>query len=386
MTLSTFIRIVLWMLLRLFLALFREPQKFLRLVLERWKAILAFKRRRGKQLPCLPLSREILRKPDPLIYSQEYLMALGMAVTWDNPDIVLSRGGMPADSHNLKPDTEYTMAITVHNGSNEAPAIGLKVRARFRDWGTGGSWILIGESTIDLPVRGAPGEPATVNMTWRTPAAPGHYCVLVELQHVDDLNPANNRGQENTNVQAAASNPGEEVRMDVPIRHRLPGRRTLHLALTGYSLPEKPSYPPLPEGVVEGFQSSASLVRDKPPLLFAMAMGRTLTEIPVQNWTAYRIVQPSRPGRPTGLRQFGEDWLPHIVTANSPQAHPAPATWQPRLSQKEVTLDPDEETKVELQVVVPRGTPRGTRQRFQVNALDALTGLVGGVELIVDVR
>jgi hypothetical protein len=116
---------------------------------------------------------------------------------------------VPADSHNLEADTDYGVSITVHNGSNEAPALGLNVRASFRNWGIGGPWIAIGQMIIDLPVRGAGGEPATVMMPWHTPATPGHYCILVELQSVDDPNPANNTGQENTNIRDAR--PGERL-------------------------------------------------------------------------------------------------------------------------------------------------------------------------------
>src|SRR3954463_14533378 len=34
------------------------------------------------------------RKPDPLLYSQTYLASLGFAVTWDNPDVTVERGGV----------------------------------------------------------------------------------------------------------------------------------------------------------------------------------------------------------------------------------------------------------------------------------------------------
>src|SRR6202022_4729558 len=50
------------------------------------------------------------RQPDPLIYSQQYLQSLGLAVTWDNPDIHLelpALPGVPVDVHTLKPDTVY---------------------------------------------------------------------------------------------------------------------------------------------------------------------------------------------------------------------------------------------------------------------------------------
>src|SRR3954447_11896572 len=52
----------------------------------------------------------IYRRPDPTIYDQHYLASLGLAVTWDNPDIHLELPGAPGvhvDSHDLTPATEY---------------------------------------------------------------------------------------------------------------------------------------------------------------------------------------------------------------------------------------------------------------------------------------
>src|SRR5450631_1557225 len=42
------------------------------------------------------------RQLDPLLYSQPYLQSLGLAVTWDNPDIQVelpSAPGVPVDKH-----------------------------------------------------------------------------------------------------------------------------------------------------------------------------------------------------------------------------------------------------------------------------------------------
>ncbi|MBV8895300.1 MAG: hypothetical protein JO051_02230, partial [Acidobacteriaceae bacterium] len=33
---------------------------------------------------CQPIPKHIYRRPDPLIYSQQYLMSQGLAVTWNN--------------------------------------------------------------------------------------------------------------------------------------------------------------------------------------------------------------------------------------------------------------------------------------------------------------
>jgi hypothetical protein len=47
------------------------------------------------------LPATIYKRPDPLIYSQAYLMARGLAVTWDNPDIWLTE--LPAPDGTLVP-------------------------------------------------------------------------------------------------------------------------------------------------------------------------------------------------------------------------------------------------------------------------------------------
>src|SRR5215831_11920045 len=65
--------------------------------------------RRGKASPkqCVTLSDPAIKRPDPMIYDQYYLMALGFAVTWDNPDIWLEQGGVIVPPENLTPDTTY---------------------------------------------------------------------------------------------------------------------------------------------------------------------------------------------------------------------------------------------------------------------------------------
>ena len=46
---------------------------------------------------CTPIHRPEFKRPDPLIYSQGYLMGVGIAVTWDNPDITLQKAAGPLD-------------------------------------------------------------------------------------------------------------------------------------------------------------------------------------------------------------------------------------------------------------------------------------------------
>ena len=157
------------LLLHILVSVFREPWEFLRILIRRIRAACDVKRSR-KRIPCLPLPPDVHRKPDPLIYCQSYLQSLGIAVTWDNPDIEIRKGGAPVNPHDLLPDTDYDVAITVHNGSNEASAQGVQVSLYFRKMGVAGPWTgPVSQDNVDLPVRGAPGEPALKILPWHTP-------------------------------------------------------------------------------------------------------------------------------------------------------------------------------------------------------------------------
>jgi hypothetical protein len=186
---------------------------------------------------CQVIPPDVYKRPDPLIYSQSYLMSLGLGVTWDNPDIALfdvAAGFTPVPSNSLVADTEYEIRATIYNGSTEAPAVGMPVDFSYLSFGIGTTSTFIGRTTVDLPVKGAVGHPATATMRWRTPPTPGHYCIQVNLVWGDDANPANNLGQENTDVGAAHS----PAVFEFPVRNVNDVSETLHLTADSYRLPE----------------------------------------------------------------------------------------------------------------------------------------------------
>ena len=86
---------------------------------------------------CVKVPAPVYRRPDPLIYSQRYLMSQGLAVTWDNPDIQLFQAGVPVPSHTLAPATEYEIVARIWNGSTDAPAVNLPVRFSYLTFGIG---------------------------------------------------------------------------------------------------------------------------------------------------------------------------------------------------------------------------------------------------------
>lgn len=184
------------------------------------------------------------RQPDPLIYSQQALMAQGLAVTWDNPDIhveLASAPGVPVDSHALTPDTAYVVVARIWNGSTTAPAVDLPVEVSYLEFGIATTRHDVGLTLVDLPVKGAAGHPAVARVPWRTPPAPGHYCLQVALVWDDDANPGNNLGQHNTDVKPLNS---PRAAFQFPVRNPAPTARTVRLEADNYRIPEPVVCPP----------------------------------------------------------------------------------------------------------------------------------------------
>src|SRR5205809_3325151 len=100
--------------------------------------------RRAARGQCTPVRDIAFKRPDPLIYSQPYLMSQGLAVTWDNPDIHLELGGATVPSSSLDPDTEYEVVARIWNGSTQAPAVSLPIRFSYLSFGIGATSTPIG--------------------------------------------------------------------------------------------------------------------------------------------------------------------------------------------------------------------------------------------------
>jgi hypothetical protein len=187
---------------------------------------------------CGVISHPSFHRPDPLIYSQKYLLSLGLAVTWDNPDIVLLRNGVIVSEGDLLPNTEYEIRATVWNNSFDAPIVGLTVDFSFMSFGASTIITPIGTKAVNLGVKGGANHPALVSMMWTTPPA-GHYCILVELKWVDDANPNNNLGQNNVNVVAALS----PAIFTFDLRNNTDKNRAYRFAVDTYTLPDQKDCP-----------------------------------------------------------------------------------------------------------------------------------------------
>lgn len=198
--------------------------------------------------PSVHLPSTIYKRPDPLIYCQYFLMAQGLAVTWDNPDIWLTElpagdGSMaPVSSSALLPNHVYRVHARIHNGSTEAPAVGMPVIFSFLSFGIGITSTPFGLKLVNLPVKGAAGEPTLAWHDWMTPPA-GHFCLQIGLFWPDDSNPANNLGQENVSV-GKLNSPKAEFKF--PLRNDAPTSRRFRLDADTYLPPVAVPCQPLP--------------------------------------------------------------------------------------------------------------------------------------------
>lgn len=305
---------------------------------------------------CVPIRRPEFNRPDPLIYAQFYLMHLGLAVTWDNPDISIEtpppgppQPHLPPDpgrtvpSHALMPDTDYDIVARVWNGSTEAPALGLPVRFSYLSFGAGTQSHGIGVTLVDLGVKGGPGAPAYARVRWRTPAQLGHYCIQVLLDWADDFNPANNLGQENTNVVSAQSPAVFAFRL----RNEAAERRAFHFAVDGYTLPAAPSC----TLVVREREAEKARRGRRPEAAGPVIAGRPSTFDP-----------------------------PVVAPVHRAGNHPLPAGWAVLLDPATPDLAPGEEIAVTA-TITPPDSFHG-RQPVNVNALHRTTP-VGGVTVVV---
>jgi len=200
-----------------------------------------------------------VKKPDPFLYSQQYLMSLGLPVTWDNPDIYIYDGNVLVDPHNLHASTAYTVVARIWNNSPDVPVINLNVNFSFLSFGMGTQSNPIGATTVDLAAKGLPGCPAFAYMPWTTPATLGHYCLQVLLGPPDDSNWLNNLGQRNTDVTQPHS---PAVSTFTVGNHVSPRPRNVKFRIDCYAIPPLPS---CTEVFVAGVRSRA-ISKVAPPI------------------------------------------------------------------------------------------------------------------------
>ena len=227
---SRFVSIVRVMLYGWVIALWR----FGKLLCQFWRTLCAHPPK--TPLECLQIDHPAFVRPDPLLYSQPYLLSQGLAVTYDNPDISLSKGGVPVASSDLEPATTYDVTARIWNDSLDAPVVGMPVHLSFLDFGVGNEPIPIASGAVDVGVKGSASQPGFVTIPWTTPATPGHFCLQVLLAPADDTNRANNLGQENTDVKTAQS----PALFAFTLRNDTRRVRRYHFEVDAYEIPTLP--------------------------------------------------------------------------------------------------------------------------------------------------
>ena len=188
---------------------------------------------------CFQIPPDVARKPDPCLYSQWYLAAKGLSVTWDNPDIqITTTGGTPVPSYALVADTDYLVQATIHNASFDA-ALGVEVICVYRPWsfGTADRVPVEADASGNPAIRRlniGPWGAAIATFKWRTPnVADAHFCIQVECHHVDDREPNNNLGQENTNI----AKPASPVELHIPLFNPRAVPQRIAVTADGYEIP-----------------------------------------------------------------------------------------------------------------------------------------------------
>ncbi len=190
---------------------------------------------RQPQVDCVTTNHPSVHRPDPCIYSQQYLLQQGLPVTWDNPDIVIRRGGIVVPEGQLLPSTQYEVEATVWNNSYDAPVAGVRVDFSFLSFGVGATSTAIGTSFVDVGVKGSVHQPGRTSVPWTTPPTPGHYCIQALLSWIDDANPNNNLGQNNVDV-AAATSPAQ---FTFPVRNPFAKSARFTFRVDTYRLPPR---------------------------------------------------------------------------------------------------------------------------------------------------
>ena len=360
-----------------------------------------------------PLPEDITRRPDPCIYSQQYLQSQGIAVTWDNPDIFMAKASTPGviepDSYHLEADTDYIVSVRCHNASTDL-ALGVKVRLLYRPWSF--------NSPDLLPVQTTPGGQEVVRFAniagmsftivqfnWHTPpVAPGttqHFCLQAHLSHPMDINLENNMGQENTNVHSANPGhvaPGEVVDVDVPLFNNSKFAKRFGFKADAYAIDKTTEIrlelkfntgrEPWPLSKRIGSFVPRLRFADEPPPRPAPAPDTPVFSAAAAGDTHNRprftfgrprrrtIVRARYVGHEIYKRQLlGQVFeLPPGMTFETPGIGPT------------VDLGPAEERNIPVRIVVPDDAAEGMEYTINVRAEDDKGRLAGGVTFLLRVQ
>ncbi|CAN5407473.1 hypothetical protein BH10PSE7_BH10PSE7_34190 [soil metagenome] len=333
-----------------------------------------------------PFPEDIMRRPDPCIYSQTYLMAQGIPVTWDNPDIWMARKSTPnnpePDSYHLEENTDYVVSVQAHNASSDL-AVGVRLRLVYRPWSFNSPDLVPVETdaggnevfrTINIPPMGS----TIATFAWRTPdvsaEASKHFCLQAILNHPLDINTGNNLGQENTQVYDMD---GQSARIFVPLHNPARVAQKFTITATRYAIEEKETVElrlkynrgRRREDIVDRV---ARLVPEL-PLSPGAGPGVAFT-LPGLAWT---VPQPLVKAKYVGMETLRDRLQKQDVSL------PAGFTFAVADYNEGITLAPKETRDVEMTLVPPAGAPPGQRYAINIAARDRGGRLAGGVTVLL---
>lgn len=352
---------------------------------------------------CGKIPESVVRRPDPCLYSQRLLRSKGLPVTWDNPDVWVAPADDPGnvlpDSYHLEADTEYVVTVQVHNASATDPAIGTGVRLRYRPWSFNSPDEVPVETDADGDevVRHAHVPPMgsdEVQFRWHTPSlAPDedskHFCLLASVHHPMDTNPANNVGQENTNVYRSENpgppRPGERVEFDVPLFNDADEGRRFRFDVEAYEVADAgPTYDLDLETTraYADWSPSQRLANLGPRLRtkqrVAVAGAEPESRLDLRSQRRVHAVRHRYAGLEAAAADVREQdtSLPEGMTVTVGGADP----------EEGLALKPGDERTVTVAVDVPEDVDPGTRVPLSVTARTEAGETVGGVTTVLEIE
>jgi hypothetical protein len=370
------------------------------LLLLLWLLLIWFRRRHGakehRKHRCIEIPPDVARRPDPCLYSQPYLMAKGLAVTWDNPDIrITTPGGVLVPSSSLAANTDYLVEATIHNASFDA-ALSVEVRCFYRPWSFGTPDRVPvevdsnGEPAVRILHIGAWGQ-ALAKFKWRTPnVANAHFCLQVECFHPADREPNNNLGQENTQVSGAAS----DVELVIPLFNFRRRHQDVLIAANEYAIPRQDVALSLRQ--IRGYRGA------EPALLAAPkgeapdarddgdARKRAVERDAIRGSRIRLSPEGRRASRGVGYRVFGYEGFERLAQGNALQGARLTEGWTLEVGDAvrdeqafRLQLPPGASKNVKVRIHVPDATPAGRRKAVNIWAADRFGALLGGVTVYV---
>jgi hypothetical protein len=353
---------------------------------------------------CLEIPPDVARRPDPCLYSQRYLADQGIAITWNNPDIVITNlDGSPA-ALPLDANRDYLVKGRIHNASFD-PALGVAVRCFVRPWGIDFS----DRTPVEVDAAGNPAQRMlsigawgddVAEFSWRTPDVEGgHYCVTVECFHPADREPANNVGQENTDVRRRVSS-GGSLRLVIPFYNRSETARDFRVAVDEYQIPDNTVTLPLRQihGVngltPEERRLLLAQVRVDPVVLENRDRLRRFVERDAMRGARIRLRPMDRPERRgVGYRVFAYEGVDQIRRGNDANDFLLGGGWEVDFPDAiadfgdiQLVVPPGSTAQIVAVVRAPAHAAFRERKQINVTIRDGADRVVGGVTLDIELE